>query len=198
MPKWSDVPWGTVITGVIAIYGAVLGTITLVGQRRRDQRQLRQDQLATEEAQRRQADQVTGWLVADEGPQEHNRLFYGVMLQNGSSQPVRQLIVHVVGTQGSFRRTAVGDYDEHTAIGDYEEARRSLYRLFVGLLSPGETKTRIEQPGGGMSRRYGIELAFQDAAGRNWLRQGDGILKQVDKPPLDLYGISPPVPWQRT
>jgi hypothetical protein len=60
MPKWSEVPWGTVITGVIAIYGAVLSTVNSVSQRRRDhlatQRQLRQDQLAMQEARRRQAD----------------------------------------------------------------------------------------------------------------------------------------------
>ena len=27
MPKWSEVPWGTVITGLVAVYGAVLGTL---------------------------------------------------------------------------------------------------------------------------------------------------------------------------
>jgi hypothetical protein len=106
MPKWSEVPWGTAITGVIAIYGAVLSTVNSVSQRRRDrlatQRQLRQDQLAMEEARRRQADQVTGWLVEDEGPKMPGRLFYVLMLQNGSTQPVRQLIAHVVETQGNF------------------------------------------------------------------------------------------------
>jgi hypothetical protein len=186
-----------VITGVIAIYGAVLSTVNSVSQRRRDQRQLRQDQLGMEEAQRRQADQVTGWLVADEGPQERNRLFYGLMLQNVSNQPVRQLVATVVGTQGSFRRTAVAYVEDHSEMAAAGIPSRH-YRLFVGLLPPGETKTRIEQPGQGMHQRYGIELAFQDAAGRYWLRQGDGALKQVDKPPLDLYGINPPVPWQRT
>jgi hypothetical protein len=27
MPKWSEVPWGTVITGLVAVYGAVLSTL---------------------------------------------------------------------------------------------------------------------------------------------------------------------------
>jgi hypothetical protein len=54
---------------------------------------------------------------------------------------------------------------------------------------------RIEQPGQGMMRRYGIELAFQDAGGCYWLRQGNGILKQIDQHPVDLYGIPRPVPW---
>jgi hypothetical protein len=190
MPKWSDVPWGTVITGVVAVYGAVLSTVTLVGQRRRDrlaegeaQRRFRQDQLATEEARRHQAEQVTDWLVKDDGPEAPGKLFYGLLLQNGSSQLVHQLIVSVVGTQGSFRRTAVGD------------PRLFECRLFVGSLPPGQTKMRIEQPGQGMMRRYGIELAFQDAGGCYWLRQGNGILKQIDQHPVDLYGIPRPVPW---
>jgi hypothetical protein len=165
-----------VITGLIAVYGAVLSTINLVGQRRRDRlamdREARQDQLTMEEARRRQADQVTGWLVRDEGPEEPGRLYSGLMLQNGSSQPVRQLIASVVTMQGSGRRTAVGEELDHE-----EELRLSAYRVFVGLLPPGETKTRIGNPGQGMYVRYGIELAFQDAAGCNWLRQGDGILK---------------------
>jgi hypothetical protein len=142
---------------------------------------------------------VTGWLVEDDGPKVAGRLFYGLMLQNGSSQPVRQLIATVVGTQGHFRETAVGaDYAEDHSEKISGGVRRGQYQLFVGLLAPGATRTRIEQPGQGMNQRYGIELAFQDAAGCNWLRQGDGILKQVDKHPLDLYGINPPVPWQRT
>src|SRR4051794_31345513 len=27
MPKWSEVPWGTVVTGLVAIYGAALSTL---------------------------------------------------------------------------------------------------------------------------------------------------------------------------
>jgi hypothetical protein len=50
--------------------------------------------------------------------------------------------------------------------------------------------------GGGMHKRFGIELAFKDAAGQLWVRQGDGTLKQVKKHPLDLYNISRPVGWE--
>src|SRR6266851_6629496 len=27
MPKWTEVPWATVITAIVAVYGAVLGTL---------------------------------------------------------------------------------------------------------------------------------------------------------------------------
>lgn len=127
-------------------YGAVLSTITLVGQRRRDrlarERQARQDQLTMEEAQRRQAEQVTGWLVPDEGPQEPNELYYGLMLQNGSSQPVRQLIASVVTMQGSGRRTAVAEERR----SDEEELHRSRYRVCVALLPPERRRPASETP----------------------------------------------------
>lgn len=50
--------------------------------------------------------------------------------------------------------------------------------------------------GRGMYLRFGVELAFRDAAGRYWLRRGDGRLEQTEKSPLALYDIDPPVPWQ--
>ncbi len=43
-----------------------------------------------------------------------------------------------------------------------------------------------------MSLRFGVELAFQDAAGRNWLRRGDGHLSEVQQEPIALYGIGRP------
>ena len=46
-----------------------------------------------------------------------------------------------------------------------------------------------------MMKRFGIELAFQDVGGHYWF----GVEMEpyrVDQPPLALYGINPPVPWQ--
>jgi hypothetical protein len=41
MAKWSDVQWGTVITGAVALYGAALSTFNYLAQRRRDRRLLK-------------------------------------------------------------------------------------------------------------------------------------------------------------
>jgi hypothetical protein len=100
MPKWSEVPWGTIITGLVALYGAGLSTRVFFAQRARDR-------LIADEAQRRQADQVTGWLVKYEGPEEPGKRFYGLALQNDSSQPVYDLIANIVVVHGSGDRTAV-------------------------------------------------------------------------------------------
>ena len=136
MPKLSEVPWGTIITGVVAVYGAVLSTANLIVQRARDR-------LTEGEAQRRQAEQVTGWLVPDDGPSVPGRIMSGLVLQNGSSQPVYDLIAGVVTVHGSGRRTNVGGTQRQ------EDDQRSPfeYLSLVTLVPPGQTNTRIETPG---------------------------------------------------
>ena len=96
------------------------------------------------------------------------------------------VIAEVVTVQGSFRRTAVGENDE----------RNREYGAMIGNVPPGEYTTRINYGGGGMHKRFSIELAFQDAAGRYWLRRGNGKLEKIKKHPVDLYNLSQPVSWE--
>jgi hypothetical protein len=185
MPNWSEVPWGTVITGVVAVYGAVLSTTNLIVQQRRDR-------LTAGEAQRRQAEQVTGWLVRDyDGPEVPDIIISGLVLQNGSSQPVYDLIASIVTVHGAGPRTRVGFGKRVT---DDPRSPFTYLKLFT-LLPPGQTKTRIQHPGSGMGLRCGVELVFQDVAGCYWLRQGNGILKQVSQHPVDLYDLPQPAQW---
>jgi hypothetical protein len=131
------------------------------------------------------AEQVIGWLDTYDGPEERKRLFYSLLLQNKSDQPVYDMIASIVRLiDGGLTDTRVGDGRD-----PYQ------FRSLVGLLPPGQKKTRIEQPGQGMFRRWGVELAFQDAAGAYWLRQGNGIIRRVEQHPVDLYGIPKPVGW---
>jgi hypothetical protein len=69
------------------------------------------------------------------------------------------------------------------------------YRTYVGLLRPGRTEYTIKHPGRGMHKRFAIELAFEDAGGRAWLRKGRGALSHIRQDPLAFYGIDPPVGW---
>jgi hypothetical protein len=46
-----------------------------------------------------------------------------------------------------------------------------------------------------MHKRFSIELAFRDSNGRNWVRDGSGVLQQIETDPLAHYGIDPPVSW---
>ena len=138
------------------------------------------------EARRRQAEFVTAWLVRSESQgAAEGQGYAGPIVQNASQQLVYQVIANLVSVQGAFRETAVGDTREDA----------DKYRAYVGQVPPGQLKTRIPGVDYGMFIRFGVELAFQDAAGRYWLRRGDGRLREVRKSPLELYGISPPVDW---
>jgi hypothetical protein len=176
MLKWPDIPWGTAITGIIAIYGAVLSTFNWRAQRHRDD-------IATREARRLQAERVTGWLTTYDGPEEPGELFYGLVLQNQSTQPVYNMIVSIVTVRGAGPRVGV------------DIPGRLNYRVLLLSLPPGQIKTRIGNPGQGMHVAYGVELAFRDSAGFYWVREANGTLRQADRPPGELYNISEPAPW---
>jgi hypothetical protein len=94
------------------------------------------------------------------------------------------MIASLVSLQGAFRATAIDD-------------TRDKFRTFVGLVPPGRIEDRIPFAGWGMHLRFGVELAFQDASGRNWLRQGTGNLVEAECEPVELYDVALPVPWHR-
>jgi hypothetical protein len=168
------------IGGALATTAAVVTALWLAGKQERENRR-RQD--------REQAEKITAWYVPFYGPQPiPGRLFTGIKIRNASDQLVYDLVAQVVGLQGSFRKTAVGDTAE----------RNHEVGATVGNVPPGEVESRIDGSGGGMHRRFGIEIAFQDAAGRFWLRRGNGILEQVDQHPADLYNLIRPISWQNS
>jgi hypothetical protein len=134
-----------------------------------------------------QAEHMTAWLIPYDRKQDNPNVHYeGLRLRNASDQVIYDVIAELVAVQGAFRKTAVGDSEE----------RNLEFGVLVGNLPPGEMTTRIGGAGGAMNIRLGIEIAFQDTTGRFWLRHGNGLLEQVSKHPLDLYGISRPVYWE--
>jgi hypothetical protein len=162
----------------IGTFGAVVTSLYFAA---RDSRRKRKHD------ERQQAEKVTAWFVPYEGEQDSpNKLYDGLRIRNASNELVYDLIAQVVGVQGSFRKTAVGDTEE----------RNNEFGAKVGNVPPGDYTTRIDNSGGGMHRRFWIELAFQDAAGRFWVREGNGILKRVKKHPVELYNIGRPVSWE--
>ena len=135
---------------------------------------------------RRQAEEVTAWLGEEEFLGE--QMYRKFSVQNASRQLIYDAIVSLVSVQGAFRSTAVGD--ERNGPGS------PGFQSLVGNVPPGVREARLDYPGGGMFLRFAVEIAFQDAGGRYWLRRGNGILEEVDQHPLALYGIPAPVTWQ--
>jgi hypothetical protein len=60
---------------------------------------------------------------------------------------------------------------------------------------PGRWKLAFGQTAGGMFARPGIELAFTDATGRNWLRSPGGALTSIRQSPVQYYRLPEPVDW---
>jgi hypothetical protein len=149
---------------------------------------VKQSREAEKKDRRRQAEKVTAWFDYNSQVEQsdQHKVYVVIHIRNASDQMIYDLIAQTVSVQGAFRSSAIGDSEE----------RNSEFGRRVGNLPPGETITQINTGGGGMHKRFGIELAFKDAAGQLWVRQGDGTLKQVKKHPLDLYNFSRPVGWE--
>lgn len=154
-------------------FAAVVTSLWLATRQGRDRRE-------------RQAEQVTAWFVPYDGEQDRTDYEYtGLRVSNASNQVVYDLIAQTVAVQGAARKTAVGDSDENNR----------EHGAMIGVVPPGTLTTRINGGSQGMHRRFGVEIAFQDAAGRYWLRGATGILTEVKKHPIDLFNLSRPVGW---
>lgn len=156
----------------IGTIAAVVVALVLAGKQSRDT--LRRERQI-------QAEKITAWL--DFSTQVSVRL----RVRNASDQLIYDLVAQAVSVQGAFRTTAVLDTEE----------RNREFGALIGNVPPGETVSEINTGGGGMHLRFAVEIAFRDAAGRFWLREGDGTIKEVKQHPLDLYNLSRPVGWER-
>jgi hypothetical protein len=46
-----------------------------------------------------------------------------------------------------------------------------------------------------MFRRPGIEIAFKDTSGRNWVRKANGELSEIEKSTVEYYKVGLPTSW---
>lgn len=136
---------------------------------------------------REQASKITAWLAGayeDVRLDEDGRECWGVVINNASDQVAYDLLAQIVQVRESARTTPSSRWDAE------EFGER------VGAVPPGKRVVYLRYPGiGGMHRRSGIELAFQDAAGRFWFRAAQGTLVETRKHPVDFYELSRPPSW---
>ena len=71
------------------------------------------------------------------------------------------------------------------------------WRRFVSQLPPGQNPLAVEWAVARVPNiRPGVEIAFQDAAGRHWIREMSGKLVEVEKTDhLERLGLHEPLPW---
>jgi hypothetical protein len=143
----------------------------------------RADSVARTRAERRrQAETVTG-SISDQYTlvEGQNRFVAPVTIYNGSSQLVYRVIISLV--------------KDPRGQGESDPQPGFDWRVFLGELPPGRTVVSVDHPGGGMHFRAAIELAFQDAAGRSWVRKASSRLNEVRQDPASFYELPEPLPW---
>jgi hypothetical protein len=145
---------------------------------------IREARLRRRELHVAQAEQIAAWLDVDRTAEETG--ITNCVVMNGSNQVIYNVIISVVGVHGAFRKTAVG-VDRNSPRGGYQT-------YVGGAFPPGKQTFQIRYPGSRLQVRYGVELTFRDCGGRYWIRSGTGVLREVKKDPLILYGSGPPGP----
>jgi hypothetical protein len=157
----------------IGTCGAVIVSLWLALKEGRDRRK---------RDERHQAELVTACFVPYEGPMDEEEKYdSGLRVHNASNQLIYDVVAEVL----IRRKTAVNDTEE----------KNLIFGAMVGNVPPGGFTASINTGGGALGARH-INFAFQDAAGRYWLRNANGTLEQVRKHPLDLFNIPRPVRWQ--
>jgi hypothetical protein len=99
---------------------------------------------------------------------------------------VYNAVVSLVLVQGAGPRKAV-ELSEPTL--------KQEFQRYLTAIPPGEYETQVSPGWAGMFRRPGIELAFTDHAGRNWIRYANGMLVQIKQAPASYYRLEEPVGW---
>lgn len=152
--------------GTVLAFAAVVAQMYLEWRRR------------IKQATQAQAEQIAAWVHEEPGNGEPKTSF---AVSNASTVPVYRVIVTLVDVKG----WQPGDGKKTIPQG----------RNFLSVVPPG-TWYVAGFTHRGMSFHPGVEIAFCDAAGRNWLRTGNGKLKQIPKSPVNYYGLSLPLPWR--
>ena len=146
-PEWI-IAYSEVATAFGTI-GAVITALVLAsadGRRRR------------REEERCQAEHISAWmenLPLGEEVVIDGETYVKLIIQNASAQLVYSTIASIVNAQTEDSVGGVGDYF-----------------TYVGRLPPGRSEYDIRHPGHGMHKKFSIELAFEDARGKSWVRRG--------------------------
>jgi hypothetical protein len=166
--QWGDAPSWFAAVGTIAAVGVALGLAVREGRRRSAQ------------DRRRQAELITAWVRIVEAP------LVRVMVANASHEVAYRLVVSIWTLPAGA----------HPVRPDYDPI---AWRYFVSQLPPGEKPVDVEWPvAAGLNERPGVEIVFQDAAGRHWIRDTNGTLVEIKETDhLAKLGLSEPLPWDR-
>jgi hypothetical protein len=167
------VQWGDAPSWFAAVgtIAAVGVALWLAGRERRRQ---------SAEDRRHQAERITAWVAADDPEGKEPNVL--VAVANNSHQVAYRLVI------------SLGD----PATGGSRPQGPLQWRRFVSQLPPGETRVTVDWRTG-PTARPNVGIAFQDAAGRHWVRGMNGKLVEIKKTDhlQELGLLMPPesLPW---
>jgi hypothetical protein len=173
-----NLPWGDVATWVTGVGTIALFAIGFWQIRNERQARHRAEAESLAATRRHQAERVAAWIAAEGS--DHLGSVLWVAVRNQSLQPIYHLVIH--GLALSNDGTPITDPSP-----DSQER--------IAVVPPGEGYAAIHLDYAGMHRRPGIEIAFQDAANRYWLRKSNGELLELQVPPVEHYDIVQPTGW---
>lgn len=134
-----------------------------------------------------QAQTISAWIKEDN---EDNSV---VALNNLSNEPVYDIVVTVVtiGNSGSYAESGL----QLRKYSNEIETQLSTNRNGVALsiLPPGKYKANMPHISHGMSRKFGVEIAFRDSQDNCWVISGNGHLSQISKDPFKYYDLPSPI-----
>ncbi len=136
---------------------------------------------------RGQAQSVAAWYGGGDG--DGDRL----SVANSSSLPIYEVLVSLVFVQGAGPTTI----EEWVKFAESDSQGRPLeFGSAFTAIGPGEWSVRIPPSPGAMAVRPSCEIGFTDAAGRHWIRRGNGELQTIGRNAIDYYGLARPVDFQ--
>lgn len=124
-----------------------------------------------------QSKDISAWI----GPSDED-FMTTMTVSNRSDSPVYEVVVSLVAVQGA-------------AFCDGLETPIE-YRGFLSTLPPGKQNVGRVHLDGGMGLHFGVEVAFTDSRGVNWVRKCDGSLNRIYNKAVEYYGLSRPLTWE--
>ncbi len=172
------IDWGDVATWVTGITSILLFIVAFwqIKLERSARRKSEKDRLSVQ--RRHQAEHIAAWIETEVFDDRGQVMC--VAVSNQSLQPIYHVVI-----QGILLSN-----DGSPIASPFQENRSQ-----IAVVPPGKGYTTFPFNYAGMHKRAGIEIAFQDAANRYWLRKTNGELIELESSPVVHYEISLPTGW---
>lgn len=153
----------------VSAISAVVSLCVVVAQNFREKKRRDADEKERKEKEARvQAERVATWC--DVGDRTEGQDKITVTFRNGSELPIYLVTVVLVRLKGKRAERGEDVVANAPAL--------SSKGVFPHM-PPGETSKDMHVSPGLEGSRVGVEVAFRDAAGRSWVRRGDGELQSL-------------------